>query len=372
MTSHSILTAAQNSSQAIQQDVSRALSGIDFSSWDEMLRGVFPGISAESIAKGAADGSLNLSPSELFEALISMALSGLRQMLPFAAVILGLAFVGCILERMQANFSQGETAGAAGTLCFLLTALPVIGYFSQQLKLCMEGVRRLTAFSDAAMPSLLALLTATGGISSAAMLKPAAIAATGLINTIIEGMVTTLVSFCAALAVVGGLSSPIKTGKMLLAVKTICTWVLTAALSIFASVITVQGLGSSAMDGVSIRAVQYAIDNYVPVVGGFFKDSYGMLVGSALILRNAVGITGLIWIILLCCMPLLSLMVSIMLFKICAALIEPLGGERMAAMLSDFSGIFSLLFAVLASVAMMCIILIAAVIACGNTVMGLM
>ena len=361
-----------NMPDIIATDVMDSLANMDFSAWDKMISEVIPGLSAAGVAKSAADGSLSLDPAALLEALASAALSGVRNLLPFAAVILALAFIGCILEQMQAEFSGGGTASAAGTLCFMITALPVIGYFSRQLAMCMESIRRLTGFSNAAMPSLLALLTATGGVTSAAMLKPAAIAATGLINTVIEGGVAALVSLCAAIAIVGGISSPIKTAKLLSAVKSICTWTLTAALSIFAAVITVQGLGSSATDGVSVRTVQYAIDNYIPVVGGFFKDTYGMLVGSALIIRSAVGVTGVIWIVLLCCSPLISLAVSIFLFKACAALIEPIGAARTSALLGDFAGIFSLLFAVVASVAAMCIILIGAVIACGNAAVGLM
>ena len=356
---------------SIAKDVAQSIANMDFSAWDSMIADIIPGISAADIARSAADGTLASNPAALLEALANAALLGIRQLLPFAAMILALAFIGCMLEQMRLNFPGGKTASSAQTLCFMVTAMPIVGYFSQQLGLCIDSIRRLTAFSNAAMPSLLALLTATGSVASAAMLKPAAIASTGLINTVIENGVTALVSLCAALAVIGGLNTTFKTSKLLSVVKSVCTWTLTAALSVFAAVITVQGLGASATDGVSVRTVRYAIDNYLPVVGGFFKDTYGMLVGSALIIRNAVGITGAVWIVLLCCSPLISLAVSILLFKVCAALIEPVGAERTVTMLGDFAEIFSLLFATLASVTAMCIILIGAVIACGNAAMGL-
>ncbi len=356
----------------IAGDVLRALGDMDFTAWDDMISSAAPGISAGEIAQSAAEGTFRLDPLFAFERLGDMLLGAARQMLPFAAVILALAFISSIIERMRADFSGGQSADAAGSVCFLITALPVIGAFSGQLAACVEGIKRLTAFSETAMPALLGLLEATGGVASAQMLHPVSIAATGLIGTIIERFVISVVTVCAALAMVSGLNSPFKTAKLLATIKSVCIWTLTGALSVFAAIITIQGLGSAGLDGVSIRAVRYAIDKYVPVVGGFFKDTYGMLVGSAMIIRNALGVTGVIWMVLLCGAPLISLAAAIIVFKGCSAIIEPMGNERMSAMLGDFAGIFQLLFAVLASVAAICIILIAAVIACGSAAMGMM
>ena len=50
------------------------------------------------------------------------------------------------------------------------------------------------------------------------------------------------------------------------------------------------GRSAAAVDGVSIRTAKYAMDNFIPIVGGMFADTVDTLVGCSLIVQNAVGV----------------------------------------------------------------------------------
>lgn len=53
----------------------------------------------------------------------------------------------------------------------------------------------------------------------------------------------------------------------------------------FLGAMSLQGVTSASIDGVAIRAAKYAVDNFVPVVGGMFSDTMDTLVGCTLIVK---------------------------------------------------------------------------------------
>jgi hypothetical protein len=53
---------------------------------------------------------------------------------------------------------------------------------------------------------------------------------------------------------------------------------------------TVQGITSASIDGISIRATKYAISNSIPIVGGFLRDGFDIVIAGSVLIKNAVGI----------------------------------------------------------------------------------
>ena len=130
-------------------------------------------------------------------------------------------------------------------------------------------------------------------------------------------------------------------------------------------------VGRGVLDGIGIRAAKYAADNFVPVVGGMFADTMDTLAGSSLIVKNALGVTGLAALLLLSAGPLLQTAAGCMLYKLAAGLLEPLAPDRLSDCLSDFSSVLSLLSAVQLSVGAMFFLLVAQMLAAGNMIVML-
>ena len=58
----------------------------------------------------------------------------------------------------------------------------------------------------------------------------------------------------------------------------------------------IQGLTGSTYDGVTLRTAKFAMDKFVPVVGGMFSGTMDTLIGCSLVVKNGVGVMGLILI----------------------------------------------------------------------------
>ena len=143
-------------------------------------------------------------------------------------------------------------------------------------------------------------------------------------------------------------------------------WTLGVGFTVFLSVTALQSLGAAAADGVSLRTAKYAVDHFVPVVGGMFADTMDTLVGASLLIKNALGMTGLLLLLITAAGPLVQTLGAVILYRCGAALLEPVTEERFSGCLQEFAGAIMLLFVIQLSVGAMFLLLVAQMLVVGN------
>ena len=217
----------------------------------------------------------------------------------------------------------------------------------------------------ALLPTMLALLTAMGGAQSAAQMQSLGLLATGTLAGFAQRALFPLLGLAAAVAVVSRLAPQIRltsAGKLL---RSMVHWALGVGFTLFLGVLTVQGATSASYDGVTMRAAKYAVDKFVPVIGGAFKDTADTLVGCSIVVKNAVGAVGLAGFLLILLGPCAQVLLTIAAYRLCAAAIEPLGAERIAPALQDFADILTTLFILMISIGAMFFVFVAALMRMG-------
>ena len=96
-------------------------------------------------------------------------------------------------------------------------------------------------------------------------------------------------------------------------------------------------------------------------------DSVDSILGCGLVLKNALGVVGVIIIIGICATPIIKLSILTIMYSISSAIIEPLADEKIVKLLTEFSGIFKLLLAILCSVSVLLIVGVTLVVKISNS-----
>ncbi|MEW9107337.1 MAG: stage III sporulation protein AE, partial [Paenibacillus sp.] len=137
-------------------------------------------------------------------------------------------------------------------------------------------------------------------------------------------------------------------------------------LTIFLGVISVQGATSSVTDGVSIRTAKYITGNFVPVIGRAFSDATDTVVSASLLVKNAVGLSGVIILLFLCAFPAIKILTLALIYNASAAIMQPLGDSPVLGCLKTIGKSMIYVFAALAAVGLMFFLAITILITAGN------
>lgn len=360
-------SAALGEGADIAAGVESVLEGLDFSRTQD-IRLSFPGGEKEMSVREAA-AAIASGETVCAEALLQSLMGGFFERLnamksAMLAIMLPVLLSGVLMNTLVSG--SGSLAEMSKTACFVLVFVPVISMVVGELEHTRETIVQMTTRMDKLLPMLLTLLTALGGSASSAFLHPVVIAASGSMVFLAREVVLRLVMCTCAVTAVNRLSGGAHLTRMAQLLRSAVCWLLGVSFTVFLGAMSLQGICSASIDGVAIRAAKYAVDNFVPIIGGMFSDTMDTLVGCTLIVKNALGIVTAMALLGVLISPLLGTAASIFMLKLCAALLEPVAHREVVAAIGDFSRTIVLFFVTMLCVATMYFLLIVQVLLVGN------
>ena len=182
-----------------------------------------------------------------------------------------------------------------------------------------EALDRMELFSKVLLPTVTAAAAAAGSPSGAVARQLATMLFSDVLMTLITRLLMPLVyayiAACVAYTAVGNGGLQRIAGSL----KGAVTSVLTGVLLLFVGYLTVSGAVAGSADAVTIKAAKFAMSGMVPVVGGILSDAAETVLAGAGILKNAVGVFGMLAVLAMCVGPFLQLGIHYLTYKLTSA-----------------------------------------------------
>lgn len=362
--------AAQEDGDArasVNAQIDEVLGELDFSALSDMQLELSGQSGVRSVAETVRALALGeaLSPEDM--------LTGVLRLFGSQAARLGALMLAIMLPVLLASLVTHTLAADGGavsslgrSVCFMLVLIPVVMCVLAELTHARETITETTRRMEQILPLLLTLLTAVGGSASSAFLHPVVVAASGSMVYLAREVILRLVMCTCAVTTVNHLSDRAHLTRMAHLLRSAVCWLLGVSFTVFLGAMSMQGVCSASIDGVAIRAAKYAVDNFVPVVGGMFSDTMDTLVGCTLIVKNALGVTAMLILVSVLAAPLVRTLAVVAVLKLSAALLEPVADADVVRAIGDFSGTVVLFFITMLCVGTMYFLLIVQLVLVGN------
>lgn len=276
-----------------------------------------------------------------------------------------------VIHSILKSISEGLENKSIVKICYyvqyILIVTLIMSNFAEVINMVKNSVSNLVAFSNTLIPILITLVLTTGNIVSANLLQPILIVMITFIGNLISNIIIPITLASTALSIVSKVSDHIQLDKLSKFFKSGVTWTLGVVLTLFVTLISVEGSLSSSVDGVTAKTAKAAVSSIVPVVGKILGDAVDSVIGCTSILKNAVGVVGVIVIIGICITPIIKLVLLMVTYYIGSAICEPIADEKVVKLLSQMGDTFKILLAILCSLSVMLIIGITLVIKISNS-----
>lgn len=271
-----------------------------------------------------------------------------------------------ILTNLQSTFEKDTVAQLAHYACYIILSMLVINSFMLALDLGKKTVAQMVDFMQIILPILLTLLIAVGGQNTKLLFHPMVIGTVNIIGSLIKDLVFPLIFFSFIIGIISNISQKVQFSKLSELIRQIIIVVISASLTIFIGIITMYGITAN-VDGVTIRTAKFAVDNFIPIIGKFLSDAVETVIGCSSILKNGIGIIGLVSLLLICIAPAIKIVVLIFVYKMIAAIIQPIASPNITTCFSEVGKALLLILVGILSVATMFFITITIIVEAGNT-----
>lgn len=357
----------------IETEIREQADALDLNEWRKFLSGVeewqrlvLPRDDVNDMVADLTLGRFEFNIAKLIEQAAYSLYGGILHNLSFMAKIMALAIACGVIRNMKDSFNNESVGEVVFFACYATIILLLIQSFMPVIDDANQAIKRMVQFVQILFPVLVAFLIAVGGVVSSSVMQPAIAMMVGLTGMILRNVMMPLILLSFVVVLVNHLSDKVRLNSLSTLLNNLSAWTLGGIFTVFVGVLAVQGAVAATFDGISVRTAKYAIDAFVPIVGGMFSQAVDIVIGCSLMLKNAVGIAGLLILGLISIHPAMSVLSLIAVYKISGALLEPVTDERITDCLNGVGNVMTMLFVCIVGTAIMFFIVIALLIAAGN------
>lgn len=224
------------------------------------------------------------------------------------------------------------------------------------IQLGADTVYEINQYGKLLLPVMSGALAAQGAISKSASLYTATVFIDALLSTAVTELLVPLLYIFLSIAIVCSIFKEEILNNIQSFIKWLCTWGLKTVLYVFIGYIGITGVVSGTTDAAALKATKLTISGMVPVVGGIISDASDAVLASAGLVKNTVGIYGLLAIAAIWIGPFLQIGVEYLLLKMAAGICEMLGVKGISQAVKGFSEVMGILLAMVGTVSLILMI----------------
>lgn len=283
--------------------------------------------------------------------------------------LLMLTLFSILLQTMHSAFEKSTVSKIAYFVVYLILIFIVLNSFYVAVSYVEEAISSMTNFMVALLPLLLGLMATFGNVVSVSFFHPIIIFLINLSGVLVLKFILPLLFIATILKIVSNISENYKVTNLANLFRSFSLGTLGIFLTIFLGVISVQGTASAIQDGVALKTAKFITGNFIPVVGRTFTDATDTILSASLILKNAVGVVGLIIVLFVTLFPAIKIAAIAIIYKIAAAVLQPIGDGPVISTLNTISNYILFILATLLVVSLMFFLAIVIIVVASNLTM---
>lgn len=270
--------------------------------------------------------------------------------------ILAIILIHSILKSISESLENNNISKLIYYVQYILIVTVIMSNFTDIIKLVQDTTGNLIGFMNALVPLLITLMMYTGSITTSSVVEPIILFMINFIGNIIQNLIIPFVLVLTSLVIISKISDKVHIDKLSKFFKSGIVWFLGIVLTVFVGVVSLEGTLSSSVDGITAKTTKAVVSSAIPVVGKILGDAVDTVLGCGIVLKNAVGLVGVVIVIGICIMPILKLFVLSVSYKLLSTIVQPIADEKIIDLLEQIGDIFKIFLGILCAISFMLII----------------
>ncbi|MFC7060593.1 stage III sporulation protein AE [Halobacillus seohaensis] len=283
--------------------------------------------------------------------------------------LLFLTLFSTLLQAMQSSFENTVVSRIAYMVIYLVLIGLALESFGQVIEYTLGAINQMSSFMIGLLPLLLGIMASFSHLMSISFFHPIIVALVQSSGLLVKYILIPLFASSALLLIVGSLNESFKVDQLAELLRKTGLAIMGVYLTLFLGVISVQGTVTAVQDGVTMKTARFVTGNFVPVVGRLFTDATDTILGASLILKNTLGLAGVVILLGIALFPALKIFAIAIIYKLAAALLQPIGDGPVVEAMAIVSRHMMYIFAALLMVSMMFFLVIVIMVAASNITM---
>ncbi len=243
-------------------------------------------------------------------------------------MVLVLGITAALFSNFADIFQSRQVSDIAFYFIYLLLTAGLLKVFGNAADIVREMLNQVTTFMQLFIPTYLLAVGTAAGTASAAAYYQLFLMVVYLIEKCYLSILLPLIYCFILLSVINGIWMEEKLNLLLDFVQKMVGYGIKITLGIITGFSLLQSMISPVVDALETSALKKAV-SMIPGIGGLTEGMFEMVAGSAVLIKNSIGIYITIVMIFVCILPVLKILLLSGALKAGAALIGIVSDKRM-------------------------------------------
>ena len=362
--------AAQSSEEDAEEDIGRIqqevedalLSEFDFDEIEDSLRRMFPRekISFSEVVSELMSGDIAGVGKIFVEYLSDRIFYEFRYNRENLVYMLLVALTAAVFTNFAGAFQNRQVSEISFYILYMLLITLCLTAFRIATQGLEEQLDSLLDFMRVLCPSyFLAVAFASGSVTSLFFYN-VILFLIYAVEIVVVRFLLPVINVYIMVQVLGNLTGEDFLSEFAGLLQKIVSWILRTLLAGIIGINVVQGLLAPAVDTLRRSALTRTAEA-LPWVGNAVGGTAEVVLGTAVLIKNGIGMAGAIITVLICAVPVLRMLILAFLYRLAAALVQPVSDKRITGCISSVSEGYELLVRVIFTAGVLFLLTIAVV-----------
>lgn len=314
------------------------LGYFDFQELEELLKEIFPQekLGFQTMLKNMMSGDWKDAMEELGDFIVEQLFYEIRNSKETMIHLLVIALVAAVFTNFSGVFQNRQVADMSFFILYLVLITVILKSFSLLLASVEGHILKLLTFMSALGPMFfLAVALSSGSVSSIGFYQ-IVLFSLYVVEFVVLNMLLPLTQLYLVIQILNHLSKEEILSKLAELLEFVIGWTQKTLLAGVIGLNVIQGLIGPAIDSVK-RSVVTRGAEAIPLIGDALGGTAEVVLGTTVLIKNAIGVTGAVICTAICLLPLVQMLIVTFLFKVTAAMVQPISDKRMVGCINSIA-----------------------------------
>ncbi|WP_017187550.1 stage III sporulation protein AE [Alkalibacillus haloalkaliphilus] len=252
-------------------------------------------------------------------------------------MLIFLTLLSVFLKVLIHSFENQSVAKVSYLVIFGVLMTIAVASFHQAVTYTVDAIEAMSHFMLSLLPLFLSMMAAFGNIATVAFFNPFILFFTQVSGFFVSAIIVPLFFLSAILHIASEVNEEYNVSQLANLLRQVAFILMGGFLTVFLTVMSLQGANTAVADGVAVRAAKFVTSNFIPVIGRMFTEATDTVLSASLLIKNGVGLAGIVVILIITLFPVLKVLVLGLIFRVSAALLQPVADGPIVNMI-DWMG----------------------------------
>lgn len=358
----SVRTAYAAGEEKLQITQKEMLDEFDFSDLDDSLKKMFPRekMKFREVIETLLSGNLKQAGEQFTKFLWDQFFYELQTHRKLLVYLLLIAVIAAVFANFSSAFGARQASEAAFYILYMLLIALCLSGFRLAVSEMETSLKCLLEFMKVLCPTYFLAVTVASGSLTSMFFFEVVLFLIFLAETVILNFLMPVINVYMMIQVMGNLTGEEFLSQFAELLEKLTGWILKTMLACVIGINVVQGILAPVADSVRRSFITKTVEA-IPGVGNTAGSVMDVVLGTAVLIKNGIGMAGAVIAAGICILPILKVLLLAFLYKMAAAVTQPVSDKRITSCIGNVSEGYEMLGKVMGTTGILFLITIAVV-----------